>query len=433
MRQIDQHTIFSTALMKSTLITSSLALTLGLVGFFIGRATQPADADAEQKISTTSSRRMMMESAANQNSQTPSANRKKNTASDASKTRSALDRRADLQKINDPMERTRQWLLLVDSLQPNEFEAFVAAYRAEGISPERMSEYAVLLTAWAKVDPLTALDYATKNTGNPFARQTILSAWAGVDPDAAIAWAKSNHQGEGGNPWMVGVIKGLAFQNPELASSLLQQMPRSVERGDALNQLLPALISEKGMDGTREWITSLQDSALKEGAMTRFAERTIQTDPAGTADWLIANPSQATNRMLDDALYVMADRNPQEALDYFNKLPAGELRSNGLRGIINATAIKEPQQAVALMNAHSADVTDRLVEQFVWHSFRQDPAAAVSQIERLTDPGQQEAMYLRTLSRWMERDQNAATNWANNHPLPDSVRKRLNAITGSAN
>jgi hypothetical protein len=167
--------------------------------------------------------------------------------------------------------------------------------------------------------------------------------------------------------------------------------------------------------------------------MTRFAERTIQTDPAGTADWLIANPSQATNRMLDDALYVMADRNPQEALDYFNKLPAGELRSNGLRGIINATAIKEPQQAVALMNAHSADVTDRLVEQFVWHSFRQDPAAAVSQIERLTDPGQQEAMYLRTLSRWMERDQNAATNWANNHPLPDSVRKRLNAITGSAN
>ncbi|MFM2298360.1 MAG: hypothetical protein RL117_2067 [Verrucomicrobiota bacterium] len=433
MRQIDQHTIFSTALMKSTLITSSLALTLCLVGFFIGRATQPADADAEQKISTTSSRRMMMESAANQNSQTPSANRKKITASDAPKTRSALDRLADLQKINDPLERTRQWLLLVDSLQPNEFEAFVAAYRAEGISPERMSEYAVLLTAWAKVDPLTALDYATKNTGNPFARQTILSAWAGVDPDAAIAWAKSNHQGEGGNPWMVGVIKGLAFQNPELASSLLQQMPRSVERGDALNQLLPALISEKGMDGTREWITSLQDPALKEGAMTRFAERTIQTDPAGTADWLIANPSQATNRMLDDALYVMADRNPQEALDYFNKLPAGELRSNGLRGIINATAIKEPQQAVALMNAHSADVTDRLVEQFVWHSFRQDPAAAVSQIERLTDPGQQEAMYLRTLSRWMERDQNAATNWANNHPLPDSVRKRLNAITGSAN
>jgi hypothetical protein len=428
MRQIDHHTYFATAIMKSTLITSSIALSLGLVGFFIGRATQPADPSAGPSISSASSRRMMMENAAEPNALTRSANRSNISAADASKNRSALDRLADLQKITDPMERARQWLLLVDSLKPEEFEAFVAAYRAEGISPDRMSEYAVLLTAWAKVDPLTALDYATKNTGNPFARQTILSAWAGLDPDAAIAWAKSNHQGEGGNPWMVGVIKGLAFQNPELASSLLQQMPRSIERGEALNELLPALISANGLDGTRQWIANLQDPALKDGAMTRLAERTLQSDPSGTADWLIANPSQATTRMLDDALYVMTNQNPQEALDYFNKLPAGELRSNGLRGIINATAVKEPQQAVALMNAHPSDVTDRLVEQFVWHSFREDPATAVSQIERLTDARQQEAMYLRTVSRWMERDPTAASNWANQNPLPENVRKRLNAL-----
>lgn len=414
--------------MKSTLITSSLALALGLVGFFIGRSTQPQPATQPSSLQQISSQRQLMDQNSSASPATSASRSLKssNPAADRRSPLSALDRLAQLQKINDPMERTRQWLMLVDSLQPEEFEAFVAAYRAEGIPPERMSEYAVLLTAWAKVDPLTALDYATKNTGNPFARQTILSAWAGIDPDAAIAWAKSNHEGEGGNPWMVGIIKGLAFDNPELASSLLQQMPRSIERGEALNQLLPALISEKGLDGTREWIANLQDPALKDGAMTRFAERTMQTDPAGTADWLIAHPSQATNRMLDDALYVMASRNSQEALDYFNKLPAGELRSNGLRGIINATAIKEPQQAVALMNAHANDVTDRLVEQFVWHSFRQDPATAVSQIERLTDAQQQEAMYLRTLPRWMERDPEAASNWANSHPLPDSVRKRLN-------
>lgn len=413
--------------MKSSFLTLSLALALGLTGYWIGRSHSANSAAATStSLSAASTSRTQADSIQNLDSSAHKFSQGKSLKSTIRKAASPQDRIQALQKITDPMERTRQWLLLVDSLKPEQFEAFVAAYRAEGIPPERMSEYAVLLSAWAKVDPQGALDYASKNTGNPFARQTILATWAGYDPNSAIAWAKSNHQGDGGNPWMVGVIKGIAFQNPELASSLLQEMPRSVERGEALNQLLPALLDQKGLAETRDWVLKLPDAALKEGAMMRLAERTVQQDPQGTADWLIAHPSQATNRMVDDALYVLASQNRDAAQQYFQQLPAGEIRSNALRGIVNATAIAAPQEAIALMNAYPKDVSDRMVEQFVWHSFRQDPAAAVSQISRLTNPQEQERMYSRTLSWWMERDPKAALDWANRNPLPDKVVERLN-------
>lgn len=420
--------------MKAKILPAALTVIVGTIGFMIGRnSNSSSTSTAENNVGSTSSFRSTSSDGGTTSDARRSAASSRSGVEKSSTNLNGNSSKADpmarlqeLKNIADPLERTRLWLQLVDSLSPEQFEEFVAAYRAEGIAPERMGDYAMLLTAWAKVDPQAALDYASKNTNNPFARQTILSAWAGYDPNSAISWAKANHKGEGANPLMVGVIKGLAFQDPDLAASLLKEMPRSTERGEALDNLLPALLQQKGVAAARDWVNSITDPALKDGAMTRIAERTLQQDPEGTADWLIANPTENSGRQIDDALYVMANKDQAAALAYFNKLPAGEVRSNALRGIINATASENPQKAVALMDAHSGDVNNRVVEQFVWHSFRQDPQTAVSNISRLTNGEEQERMYSRTLEWWMERDQQAAINWVNSNTLPPKVVERLN-------
>lgn len=416
--------------MKAKILPAALTVIVGTIGFMIGRNSQSSSSTetVTSAGSTSSFRSGSSESGAASDARRTSATARTGVEKSSTSSSSAdpMARLQEIKNIVDPLERTRLWLQLVDSLSPEQFEEFVAAYRAEGIEPERMGDYAMLLTAWAKVDPQAALDYASKNINNPFARQTILAAWAGYDPNSAISWAKSNHKGEGANPLMVGVIKGLAFQDPDLASSLLKEMPRSVERGEALDNLLPALLQQKGVAGAREWVNSITDPALKDGAMTRIADRTMQQDPEGTADWLIANPTENSSRRIDDALYAMASKDQAAALSYFNKLPAGEIRSNALRGIINATAIENPQKAVALMDSHSGDVNNRVVEQFVWHSFRKDPETAISSISRLSNGEEQERMYSRTLDWWMERDQQAAINWVNSNTLPPKVVERLN-------
>lgn len=417
--------------MKAKILPISLTVIVGAIGFMVGRNTT-SDTDKNGEITSRDSSAMRSTSSGDVSS-TSESRRSSSTARTGSDTASSVDksktdpvaRMRALSEINDPLERARLWLQLVDSLSPDQFQDFVAAFRADGIPSERMGDYSMLLSAWAKVNPQEALDYASKATSNPFARQTILASWASYDPESAISWAKSNHTGEGANPWMVGVIKGLAYQDPDRASTLLMEMPRSQERGEALDNLLPALL-KRGIAETRDWVDSITDPALKEGAISRVAESTAAKDPQGTADWLIANPSEAANRRIDDALYAMANKDQSVALDYFSKLPAGDARSNALRGIINAVASENPQKASALMDAHSGDLTDRAVQQFVWYSFRQDPQTAVTNISRMTNPEEQERMYTRTIEWWMERDQQAALNWVNGNTLPPNVVDRLN-------
>lgn len=419
--------------MKAKIVPISLTVIVGAISFMIGRNSGSTPSTA-QEVNTSPSSSLRSSSGSGQASFTSESKRSSSAnsratadsaAPSATSKGDAIARMREINEINDPLERARLWLQLVDSLAPEEFEDFVAAFRAEGIASERMGDYAMLLTAWAKVNPVEALDYASKATGNPFARQTILASWASFDPDSAINWAKSNHTGDGANPWMVGVIKGLASQDPDRATALMSEMPKSVERGEALDSLLPSIM-KRGIAETRDWVDAITDPALRDGAMSRVAESTAAKDPQGTADWLVANPSEATNRRIDDALYAMASKDQSAAISYFNKLPAGDTRSNALRGIINAVAVENPQRAAALMDNHSGDLTDRTVQQFVWHSFQKDPQAAVSSIARIKNAEEQERMYSRSLDWWMRNDQQAAINWVNSNTLPANVVERLN-------
>ena len=123
------------------------------------------------------------------------------------------ERLAKLESIvrgENALDRNRALLAYIDQLGPGEFEEAVAHFRSLGITESRFGEYALLLSAWAKADPLTALTYAKENTGSRFATNTILSSWASADPEAAIRWAETNHEGDEANPYLAGIIRSLA-------------------------------------------------------------------------------------------------------------------------------------------------------------------------------------------------------------------------------
>ncbi len=328
-------------------------------------------------------------------------------------TDSSKDRLARLEVIvrgENPLERNRALLAFLDQLGPGDFEAAVAHFRSLGITDSRNGEYSLLLTAWAQVDPLSALTYAEDNTNGGFAQDTILTSWASTDLEAAIRWAQTNHDGGDANPYLAGIIRGLAQSDPARATELLASMPRSEERGRGLDFILPHLL-EQGADATRAWIATLTDDALKNGAMERVADKLAATDPAGTASWLLANPGQALDRRMDDVYGVWASKDQQAALSSFSALPAGDARSNALRGVVSSIATESPKAAISLMDRYPNDVNDRVVQSVVWHSFGSDPATAITAIARIGDDRQREQMYKRTLETWKERDPDAANAW----------------------
>lgn len=341
---------------------------------------------------------------------------------------SSTERLARLEGIirgENPLDRNRALLAFIDQLGPGDFEAAVAQFRSLGITDSRFGEYALLLSAWAKADPLAALAYAKANTGNRFATSTILASWASTDPEAAIRWAEGNHTGDGANPYLAGIIRSIAGADPVRATQLLTGMPRSQERGEALDAMLPHLLTQ-GAEAARGWISDLKDESLRDGAMMRAAEQIATTDPAGTAAWLVANPGQASQRRMDDVYSVWAGQDAQAALSSLAALPSGENRSNALRGVVSSVAISDPKSALSMMNRFPNDVTDQVVQQFVWHSFRSDPSVAVNQIARIADEGERNQMYSRTMGSWLARDAAAATAWMRANPLPAAVQEQLN-------
>lgn len=420
--------------MKSSPLTTlfaAVAIT-GTTAFLIGRFTAPdpsGTATAGTTTLTTKSARP-----GSSQSASPAADRsplaaKRGERSSADKTgapATAVERMQAALRSTDPLERSRAWLAFLDQIAPGEFESVTDAFRAAGVDPSRMGEYAMLLTAWAKTDPVAALEYAKANTGSPFARQTILATWATTDPDSALRWAEQNHEGEGANPWMVGIIRGLAATDPDRATSLMGAMPRSQERGEALDAILPTIL-ERGNQATRDWIAGIGDETLRDGAIMRAAERLAQSDPAGTAAWLAANPGEAANRRLDDVVSLWMQKDKDAAVGYYQNLPRGEARTNALRGLVTSMAVNDPRAAADFLERNSADTNDRVYQQFVWHSFGEAPDLAANYINRITDPDERSGTYRRMLDAWLRRDEAAARQWINGSAsqLPADVQQQL--------
>ncbi len=335
-----------------------------------------------------------------------------------------LQRMEAIMRGENQLDRSRALLALIDQLAPGEFEEVIAQFRALGITQNRLGEYSMLLSAWAKVDPFAALEYARNNTQGGFASSTILSSWASIDPEAALRWAETNFDGTGANPFLVGVIRGIAESDPARATELLKGMPFGELRAEALAGMMQHILKQ-GPEASRTWIMALDDDRLRDGAMMRMAEPLADIDPKGTADWLVKHPGEASNRRLDDVYERWAGKDLDSAIASLNALPAGNQRSIALGGVISREASNDPKAALALMDRYPGDVNDGVVRDFVRNAAGKDPEIAANTISRITDEGQRNAAYQRMLWRWLETDMTKAQAFVQAHQLPEQVTRMV--------
>ena len=408
---------------------SATCIIIGLGGFMLGKLTSGKSELSEQDRLLESSERLIQQRSVGTSgdSRTRENTNRPNRPSKQGGETSFDQKLVNMEEIvrgENALDRGRAMLEWIDSLAPEEFEAAVARFRSLGLTEARMGEYAMLLTAWAEVDPVSALAYTTENTSSGMATGTVLSAWASRDPEAAIAWAKANHQGDEANPYMIGIIRGLAGSDPIRATALLQEIPFSEERGEALQAMMPHVL-QMGAESAKKWIAELTDERLRNGAVARFAEALAKQDPAGTASWLMENLNETSVRSMDEVFQEWAKVDPAAAVANFESLPQGDARSRALRGIVMLDARNNPQAAADLMNRFPADITDSTVQHFIWNSFDKAPDVAASQIGMIKDEQSRNRMYQRALDSWLERDQAAAQNWIKSANLPASVIEAL--------
>jgi hypothetical protein len=307
-----------------------------------------------------------------------------------------------IMESDDAVVKMSGFLALLAELGDSTEFADVAAVLMTDFNPrENGREFSMLMQKWGESDPMGALEYAKGIDDWPgrWAASTVLSKFVATNRDEAIAWAKENGmpekgREEDGNWMMSGVISGLAKIDPDAASELARNEPRSRARGDMMEALLGAYL-ERGEDAARTWATNLPDDVFKVGALSRLAGRLADKDLESTVKWVESLPTgEATPRVFSEVVERWARDNPNEAGNWLGTFPA-------------SPEMDEPRQT------------------FAWRIRERDPESAIAWAATISNPEQREKATYELARDWVRREPEAAKTWVATSPLPDDVKKRL--------
>lgn len=410
---------------SKSIFAHAAVFAVGIAIAFVARQTSDTGAD-----SSDNKRRFSL----SEGSETESAegsvaglNReRREAAARGEKDREGKERKLeDIVHIGDPLERQLALLEALKRLGPNDFAAFSDQYRALDHYGNSRGEYEMILRAWAKADPLGALTHAGERPDG-FGDQTVLlAAWAGSDASAAERWALENYQGDGPNPFLTSVIRGVAVNDIARASELASTMPNSRERGEAMDAITRALMVQ-GKDAAMAFPNSIQDPDMKGGYISLIADRLANKDAQAAADWIASFPDAAMqNRGARRVADALARQDVDKAADWVEKLqPAAQ--AEAARGVIQPMSTNDIAGTAKWVTTLSGIPNyDRVVEEFVWSCDVRSPEQSAAWIAGVSDPAQKTRLYHRMLGEWARRDANAVKNWVANNPVPDSVAQRF--------
>jgi hypothetical protein len=337
----------------------------------------------------------------------------------------ATDRMAAVVQMADPMDRQVALIALLERLGPAEFAAVAEQYRQMDHYGSSNGEFELILRGWAKADPLAALEYTTNQLKSRGASATVLAAWAGKDPAAAESWALAHHTGDGPNPYLAAVIRGIAPYDLAHATQLAQSLPASDEQRDAVDAITHALFMQ-GLDQAMAYPSSIEDPKLRGGLVAAIARRLVEKDPAQAGSWLAAmNDSDDQNRAARRVAEALAAQDPQGAADWMSQLqPAA--RAEAARGIIPKMSAGDITGTAQWVNTLSGIPNyDRVVEEFVWSCDFRAPEQSAAWIRGVADQEQQTRLYHQMLGEWAKRDASAVKNWVASNQVPESVARRF--------
>lgn len=330
---------------------------------------------------------------------------------------------AEINQLSNPLERSRQLLLLIDSLSPGDFAATLASFDASNLSGRRFNEYSMLLSAWTKADPAAAIQYAQTSKNAEDSTKQVLASWASSNTDAALAWARANHTGDGANQWLTGIIQGIASSNPTKATEILKELPYSAERGQALQSIIPH-IAKLSQSEINSWLSGLQDEQLYNGAVNALASTLSEQDPSAASQWVSTlTDTEQRKTAVARVISSWTKQNPVEALVWLETLPAQE-QAVAEPGFISTYASSDPNAAADWLDARAGSENyQELLQNFALGSTNSDPVLALNYGNEIEDERSRARTVGRALWRLNSQDKEAAQNWIQNNEVPERVKR----------
>ncbi|MBC8128203.1 MAG: hypothetical protein H8M99_13765 [Gloeobacteraceae cyanobacterium ES-bin-144] len=335
---------------------------------------------------------------------------------------------AQINMIGDPLDRQAALMELIKGLSADQFAAVADQYNSMDHFGNSRGEYSMILRGWAKLDPLGALAYTSKQPNSQEQSSIVLASWAGNDGAAAERWALAHHDGDGPNPWMTAVIRGIATTDIAHASELAAAMPMSRERGDAVEAITRALFMQ-GADAAMAFPSTIQDVQLRAGFVAMITDGLLSKggDPKQTAAWLASFPdSEVQKRSAGPVGEAMARFDPPAAQNWVNDL-SPEAQAKAIQKMVVPFSDKDIAGTAKWISQYGGiPGYDKVIEEYVWSCDVRNPQQSAAWISGIADEQQRAKLYHRMLGEWQKRDAAAVKTWVASNTVPQSVSQRFN-------
>ena len=309
-----------------------------------------------------------------------------------------------------------------DTLAPEQFAAVADEFQELYHYGNTGTEMELLFQAWAKADPTAALDYIEENPEMRRNRGEVLETWAANDAASAEKWALDKYDGEGANPYMASVIKGIAAYDLPNASRLTAEMPLSRERGQAIDAMAKALLI-KGMEEAFAFPDTIEDEHLKGSFVLMISQNLSRQDPQAAADWVAAMDGALQERSAGNIAGRLARMDVEKAEQFVNSLKP-VAKADAAAATIPAMSQGDIAGTARWVSTMAGTPGyDKVVESFVWSCDERAPEQSAAWIRGISDPNQQQKLYRRMLGGWAKRDVEAAHRWVKENDVPDYVKK----------
>lgn len=349
-----------------------------------------------------------------------------------------------ISETNDPLQRQKMFAVLLENLTAeNARDAFEALRENRRGGPGRGNDeqLRLLANAWGRIDgsgAMAALKEMAEQSGNEDRggrggrggrgpgggpgglsgeMMSVLTGWATVDGAGASAYLNGIEDDREKRYASFGVLQGMLVNGVDEALSFVQSLPEA-EGDDRSKGMLMGMITsemlEQGLDQAKGWVDSVQDPALRSGALTRVAMEIMREDRQAAADWIAKYGNEeaaapAVNRLADS----LAREDPQAVLTWADNL-SGQAKVEAYGQAMGSWTQADPEAAGAyLANLASSPERDAAVEGYATRVSREDPVAAMEWAKTISDSEIRKGAEIDVARDWYRNDQAAAQEWIN--------------------
>lgn len=423
--------------MKTTsLLKLSLGITTGVASFYLGRSLPAAGTQAQPNshLIATSSQNSLRSAPTDRNlrDQMISSSPRSNPYSSPQESASRFEK---ILATSAPLSRMELILDYTQSLAASEFPEALENFHKAGMLNKNSTEYKLLLTAWAQVDPHGALAGISGYPDEKNASLAIITTWAGQNPEAAEQWALENFDDTAdpskGNPHLIGVISGLVEQDLESATRLLSQMPPSGAQKDAIKSVLSKLHLSNPEDA-KTWTLSLAPGEAQDKAIQELAEKIASENPTEAIEWATSSGQETLLVATEGILDSWVKNDPEAALAWAESQPKDILAVAGPHLIKEMAAREDYAGASEWLASHDGNPKfDESIEKLVKQARKDAPELAADWAARITDAESREKVLTKLVDKWIKDDPARAQEYLNQENVPDSVRLHLTSRTAT--